>query len=304
MREFPDTLHVRGGAGAGDQILQLATAHAWSARHDCKVDLNIHWSDQSQDWYYSPEDTETVAQRLQYMHDAMHENHRVTIEHFWESDMFSYADCLHDDEEARKRLKPPRYFLESQTPTREKFPFADHWFADWKFVGAPHRRDKTIVYWTSGRNVEPIRHYKDAMDWYLFDYSMHRMFPDHQIIELTYRDPFAKAYRAIQGCDFCVGYDGMWHYVARLFGKHFITCTGDTQLASHCTTPQESAFSLQRDFWKHLESLRNPTTLETMVEYSANCHSKRLANCVNPRHSGYTNQINSYIHLIDSHGEM
>lgn len=303
IREFPDTLHVRGGVGAGDMVNHLATAFAWSARYGVRVDMNFHW-EESEDWLYHRQDKETVCERLQNMHDVMAENHRVDINHEWESDMFSFANSMMHDQQARVKYKPPRFFLESKEICEDNMPLANHWYADWQWVDKPHRRDKTIVLWTPQANKEEIKDYKQVLDWDPVLLTLDRMFPDHVVVPLNYRDSFAKAYHAIQGCDFCVGYDGMWHYVARLFGKHFVAPTGDPVLSLFMTNPSEAICSLPHQFWLHLDKMRDEEYRELMIEYSAATWRKRLNNITNPRHGGYVRMMAAYDDLLASNPKL
>ena len=39
------------------------------------------------------------------------------------------------------------------------------------------------------------------------------------LVELTYRTPIRDAFKQISEADFIFSYDGMWHYIARNFGK-------------------------------------------------------------------------------------
>ncbi len=282
--------------------MHLACAHAWSFRYDLRVDLSFHWEEKG-DWIFHPHDTESVCERLSNMHSKMLGSERVTLEHFWESDMFSYANCMMDDQQARVRLQPHRYFLESQQSGGRNFCLEDHWYPDWQFKEEPHRRDKTIVYWDNGKNAGDIKDYKSVMHWAPVQLTLDRMFPEHRVVALSYRDSFETAYNAIQGCDFVVGYDGMWHYVARLMGKHFITITGDMILPLHMTTPQEGVFILPNHFWRHLENMRNEEYRELMIDYSHSAWKRRLFHIVDPNHMGYNNQTSSYITMTRELGQ-
>jgi hypothetical protein len=51
-----------------------------------------------------------------------------------------------------------------------------------------------------------------------------------------------KAYEEIKRAEFCLGYDGMWHMVARNFGIPMITCTKAADLAE-CYTPHAKVFT-------------------------------------------------------------
>ena len=288
--------------------MQLNTAYAWSARFDVACELVIHW-EEPEDWLYHPDDVETVCERIACMQSKMHERDRVTVEHVWNStEMFSFANSLMNDQYARFKLKPQRYFLESQeSNTRASgthFPLDRFWYSDWQYVDAPYRATSrpTIAYWDPHHNAGDIKDYKDVADWGSINLALRRMFPEYEVRFLTYRDSFETAYKTIQGADFCVGYDGMWHYVARNMGKHFISLTGDICLPLHMTTPNEALFCLPDQFWDHLSKMRDPEFRELMINYSHGAWRRRLKNILDTNHDGYVAQTLTYIQMLDEVG--
>ncbi len=294
---LPDQFDFRGGEGAGDMHLILSTATTWARRQGVEVDLYIHWAREG-DWLFHPIDTETVQERYELMLERMVGCELVTMEHVWGSDMFSYVDVLMNDDEARHTRDPHRYYLQTQAKGREKpkegllYPLCDFWMAEGEWKDSAHTNDKTIAYWDFQHNATPVKAYKDMMDWGSVHSKLVDMHPNHEVIRLTYRDSFQKAYSTIQGCDFCVGYDGMWHMIARQFGKHFITFTDDIVLSTQVTYPNSASFDDGRQFFSHLYKMMDDRFRQTMMDHSSIAQKRRLENCLDRSHYGYKSDIN------------
>mgnify|MGYP000462677591 FL=1 len=289
---LPDQFDFRGGEGAGDMHLILSTATTWARRQGVEVDLYIHWA-REEDWLFHPIDTETVRERYEVMLERMVGCELVTMEHVWGSDMCSYLDVLMDDDEARHTRDPHRYYLQTQVNGKERpevgllYPLCDYWMAEGEWKDSAHTNNKTIAYWDFEHNAGPVKDYKNMMDWGNIHSQIVDAYPDHEVVRLTYRDSFKKAYDTIQGCDFCVGYDGMWHMIARQFGKHFITFTDDILLATMVTYPNSASFDDGRQFFEHLYKMAEYDYRQTMMDYSSSAQKRRLDNCLNLDHRGY-----------------
>lgn len=281
-----DVILARGAEGAGDIIFQLNLAHAWSALHDTVVELVIHWSAEK-DYHIHPIDPETAWQRYQLMHEKYFENHRVYLRSEWGSDEFALVEQLKDNQALRKKLRPPRVKFPNCTRKMPMgfnwiMPFAEMGCASWRFEEKARAHGKIVV-WSPRDNIDPVKDYKREKDikqvnWdqTLFE-KVPASFPEHDIVELTYRDSFIKAYQEIKQADFCVGYDGMWHMVARNFGVPFITATGGTDLAD-TTTPDAMIFKRISDLNKFIVN-----------ELSHGCYLVELQKTVMKKHSSRLN---------------
>lgn len=264
-----ENIHCRVGEGAGDMVGQLNTAFAWAATYNRPVCLNIHWGRAHPvDYKVVETDPESVLERYQHMHERMHMNHMVRLSHVFNSDMFSYLETLFDqpDNELRRKHAPHRWIFESgplihdwihggdpEEPAR--LPFASIGGPEWKWEREPMSGD-TIVFWNYINNFENIKEHKDYpfdyMIWRAIELDLPTLFPNHNIIQVSYRDDFRYIHDLIADCAFCIGYDGMWHTVARNFGKMFLTATGDLNIVHKCTNPMAPAFSTPTQFFDFL----------------------------------------------------
>ena len=212
-----DILMAKAGEGAGDMVLALNICHTWAIYHNTDVELEYHWREK-QDFKVMPEDPETVAERVNNMNTRMPNPDRVTVIHLFDSDIFftqgspSIWESGPEALEERRLLTPKRWFPDIA-------PMVAMGSARYRWSEEP-TTTKTIVTWDSSQNTYPLRKNKKTRnDWgYMRDYIQDR-FPEHKIISLSYRDSFDTAYNAIRDCEFCFGYDGMWHLVAENFGK-------------------------------------------------------------------------------------
>jgi hypothetical protein len=273
MQKKIETIQVRGGEGAGDVVYHLNLAHAWSALNDLPVELEVHWRYDANTLYH-PEDQETITQRYDLMHEKMFENHRVYMRHV-RSDLFSLVDEITDQEERRKARPPRVLFPNTKVVTvPPKFnwimPFGDVGCASWKWKDEKTPKNKIVV-WTPKKNREDIKNYKRQGDlkvenWdQLLTVNLPSKFPDYEIVELTYRDSFLDAYDHIREAAFCVGYDGMWHLVARNFGVPYLTATGSPDLAI-TTTPHGIIFRQIKELWKFINEEMNLAHMQEAVE--------------------------------------
>ena len=219
-----DTLMAKAGSGAGDMVLSLNIAHTWAVYYKTDVELEYHWKEKH-DFKEMPQDPETVAERMDDMKTRMANPDRVEVIHLFDSDIFftqgdpSMWEGTQEALVRRLDYLPVRWFFPRNPPL--KIPFE----ARYMWSEAP-RITKTIVTWDSSENSKTLRQSKKTRnDWgYMRDYIQDK-FPEHKIISLSYRDSFDTAYNAIRDCEFCFGYEGMWHLVAENFGKLLICLT-------------------------------------------------------------------------------
>ena len=258
------------GEGAGDIIGQINTAFAWSEYHDRPVHLNVHWGSRNpQDYKVVETDTESVAERYMHVYDRMKQGkHEVTMSHEFNSDQFAFLDSLFADDvpnEVRRDLKPARWLFESGPLTNDPIhgrdpkgdiPFLSIGGPEWEWKDAPEV-NKKIVFWSSRDNKDSIKSYKDfpftSQHWREVEKTLMHKFPDYEIVKVSYRDDFREVYQHIRGCSFCIGYDGMWHTIARNFGKLFITVASDIGMIHNVTNPMCAAFRYMDQFFQFLQ---------------------------------------------------
>jgi len=273
-----ELLMARAGEGAGDQLLALNCAHAWANWYNTPVELEYHWT-RPEDFKFVEGDPERMAERTDLMHSKMLRSELVTIEHVWGSDVFEYHNTQHNDR-LRGKLNPKRWFF----PLRDEalhgnrgIPFGQHaGAAEWEFAEQP-TQTKTIAVWDYAKNKHPPQEIKIVREylWEEIREKLAEVFPDHKIIHLTYRDSFEKAYSTIRDCQFCVGYDGMWHLVARNFGKLFVNHTHNMAHSHSHTNPLCSAFRT-RQVLEYIELLGEEGFFKNESRVASKYHDMRM----------------------------
>ena len=279
-----DLLMSRAGEGAGDQVLALNCALGWAKVYGTPVELEYHWTAE-RDFKYVESDPEMMAERTDLMLSKMKTPDLIRVEHVWGSDVFDYHgfNALTQEALEGRRLITPRKWFFPKKPGSNRLHLNDIPFggqsaqAEWAWADKPTRSNK-IVMWDFELNREAVKDYKDpnrGIDWIDIRQKAYELFPDHEFVHLTYRDSFEKAYNEIRDCAFCLGYDGMWHLVARNFGKLFVTFTDNTKHARVQTYPSCMAFRDEKLF-EYLEKLTRPTYLEQQQDTAQSYHQERM----------------------------
>lgn len=195
----------RGTWGIGDSMQALNVCHHYAWKNKIKVNLEMHWA-HDENHLESPNDPETIIQRTDWVHTQYHRQDDVTLTHVCNSDLFVGGNMNGDHNKVRQ------IFDSGHTE-----PFRNDWiFKPESFV----EKKKKIVIWTPTYNTQSPRSWKRFLtndDWY--DIIKLLSWKGWILQELTYRTPIEEAFNHIAEADFIVCYDGMWHYIARNFGK-------------------------------------------------------------------------------------
>ena len=202
----------RGTWGVGDFMLALQVCHNYCYKNNTKVNLEMHWAT-PEGHLETPEDPETIVERMEWIHTKFHRQEDVTITHVYNSDLFPSSNT-----DGNKKKK--RFYFDSGA-----FSDSDYGIKkDWVFKKEEYkpRKDssKNIVIWTPTYNSEPPRKWKRFLtndDWWCIIKLLRR--EGWIVQELTYRTPIKEAYETIQNADYVLCYDGMWHYIAGMFAK-------------------------------------------------------------------------------------
>ena len=203
-----ETVKWRGTWGVGDFMQALNVCHNYSFENKTKVNLEMHW-EHGEDYLHHPDDPETIIQRMEWLHGQYHRQDDVTVTHVYNSDLFPHGNVNPD-------RNKKRWYFDSGAYSDDKLPSNDWIFKPEVFTP----KKKKIVIWTPHYNSEQPRAWKRFLtndDW--SDIISLLRWEGWILVELTYRTPVRDAFKQIQECDFIFCYDGMWHYIARNFGK-------------------------------------------------------------------------------------
>ena len=198
----------RGTPGVGDFMMALNVCHNYAFANKKRINLEMHW-EHDEDYLHHPNDPETIVDRMTWIHNKYHRQDDVVVTHVYNSDLFEGGAF-------NNKADKDRYYFDSDAFTPTGAPPNDWIFKPEELVS----KRKKIVLWTPTYNKEPPRSWKRFLtndDWY--DIIKLLSWEGWILVELNYRTPIKDAYKQIQECDFVVCYDGMWHYIARNFGK-------------------------------------------------------------------------------------
>ena len=198
----------RGTWGMGDVILALNICHNYCYKNDTTLNLEMHW-EHGEDHLETPEDPETIIERMTWIHTKYYREEDVTVTHVYNSDLF-------DSGNVNPNRSKRRFYFESGAFEDTEAP-DNNW--PWKREHYKNHIDtKKIVVWTPTYNSEPPRKWKRFLtkdDWGDIIELLRR--EGWILVELTYRTPIKEAFKQIQDADYVFCYDGMWHYLAKNF---------------------------------------------------------------------------------------
>lgn len=225
----------RGTWGVGDFMWALNACHHYSWKQGCKINLEMHW-DHGEDFLHHFEEEETIIERMNYIHNFYHLQHRVDVSHKF----FANGE---DD-----RYWGKKYHRNERNKTR--FWFSDNGWEDTPGTTAPtnqwlFRKDfvmnkqfydpRKVVIWRPLYNAQTPRTWKRLLTNQGWDgiIALLRQAGLH-VCELTYRTPVSEAMFHIQTCRQVICYDGMWHYIVKNCGKP-LTVVSEEGITSYHT---------------------------------------------------------------------
>jgi hypothetical protein len=187
--------------------------------------LEMHWETE-EGHLETPEDPETIVERMTWIHTKFHRQEDVTVTHVYNSNLFASGNVNPDKNKDRFQFESGAY-EGRQCPE-----------ADWVFKKDEYRhhiKTKKIVLWTPTYNSEPPRNWKRFLtkdDWSAILSSLSA--EGWILVELTYRTPIRDAYKQIQDADYVFCYDGMWHYIAKMFATPIFIPSWEDITGYHC----------------------------------------------------------------------
>lgn len=259
----------RGTWGMGDVIMALNVCHNYCYRNNTKVNLEMHW-ETKEGHLETPEDPETIVERMEWIHNKYHRQEDVTITHVYESDLFQKGNTNPDKQKKRFYFDSGAY---DDNPAPEE--------NDWVFKKEEYRnhiKTKKIVMWTPNYNSEAPRKWKRFLtndDWHCIIKLLRR--EGWILVELTYRTPIRDVYKQIQDADYIFCYDGMWHYIARNFSTPIFIPSWEGITGYHC--PQVVCRPNKEGVMKFVESFTEKGHLH--MKEKANIYLRQLGELFN-----------------------
>ena len=193
-----DYIEWKGTPGMGDAMYGLNIAFMRAFINQKPTTINIHWY-HSEDYLYHYEDPETIVERVNFVHSRYMWPEMVNIEY-----TFNSSDSSLYKQRYRNVIRNYKNLL------------SRYWVFDSKYF--LKTISNKIVIWRPSFNADPPRWFKMPLndeEWLRIIEKLKNL--DYQIIELDYRTPVSEAFYHISTAEFCLSYEGMWHYIAKNF---------------------------------------------------------------------------------------
>lgn len=203
----------RGTPGIGDSMFAMNVAHNYAYQNKTQVELHFYWP-HDEDYYFHFEDPETIVERTNYIHQFYYRSNDVIIKHFYNMNnehvnkyrmTLNDVCCIHNEDGT--------WFDEDTYP---------EWLFDERYI--KKEKEYKVVIWRSLFNANEPRWWKRLTNDKVIPLLKQQ---DLDVIELDYRTPISEVFYHISECDFVVGYDGMWHYIARNFLKPMLIISSE-----------------------------------------------------------------------------
>ena len=222
-------IKAKGTIGLGDCMAALNIAHFRSFIWQKKVILENHWY-HDEDYQYHFEDPETIVEKFDYF-AKFYEPANVEIKHVFNS---------------------PNKGLYKQRYQHHRGIIKDQDYRAWSFRKEMVLKEpikNKIVMWRQTFNADIPKNYKRIFDndgWNTVAQSLRNQ--GYTIAEIDYRTPISEVMYHISTCEATVGYEGMFHYVAKNFWKPMIIFTRDNISKLHTPHALLFARALKRQF--------------------------------------------------------
>jgi len=231
------TLLVRGTPGAGDFMFTMSSAFYLSHLLQIPIHLIYYWK-HGPDYVHHPEDPESIFEKIDYFHSMCHEKENVTYQHVYNFDV---------DDLFQGEMILNLWDVEISGASGTLVPYMIN---SWKFNSHVYDNpttDKKVVMWRSRFNSETPAAWKTSYSDKHWDEVEHHLNKQgYKITQIDYRTPIREVFYHIQTSEYCFGYDGMWHYVARMMLKPTVI-VGNSGIIRHHNPQAKWFFSPKND---------------------------------------------------------
>ena len=199
------------------------------------ITVNFHWY-HDEHYQFHFEDPESIIEKFDYLHQFyMRDNTNVTVNHVFNSK---------DLELFNNRYRRHRGIIRNN----------DYrcWSFNTSMLSVPTVKGK-IVLWrqTFNANIPSLmKRIYDNDGWNAVVSALKTQ--DYEVIEVDYRTPIREVLWHLSTCECAVGYEGMWHIVAKNLWKPMVVFTRDHITKLHTPNAYILAHSVKRKFSKHI----------------------------------------------------
>lgn len=261
---------VRGTPGAGDFMFTMSSALYVANLLDTKLNVIFYW-DHDADYQHHFEDPESIFEKIDYFHSLCYRNELVTYEHIYNFDV--------------KNMFDGRMMLNLERDSKGHGKYIPKGLCSWKFKPHLYRKpfENKVAVWRFKFNAEVPNRWKTMYTnehWEEVVNSVREQ--GYDVVELCYRTPIREAFYHIQTARFCMGYDGMWHYLARMLYKPTLITGDNTIVNMH--NPQAMPF---------YEPKKDAGRKQTFMQFASNM--KRNINRLDANCKRYVDQVDDII---------
>ena len=214
---------VRGTPGAGDFMFTMCSAIYAANLLKTKINIIFYW-DHDLEYEHNFEDPESIYQKLDWFYSRLYNNHLITYEHVTNFDL-------------KKTFDGNMMLNLEQTAANKHSKNMPKGVSSWKFK--KHLYDievfpKKVTVWRFKFNSAPPSSWKTEYDDAYWDNICETLISKgYDVHIIDYRTPIREAFYHIQTSRFVMGYDGMWHYLARMLYKPTIITGSNSIVKMH-----------------------------------------------------------------------
>lgn len=261
---------VRGTPGTGDFMFTMCTVFYIANLLKTKLNIIFYWN-HDQQYEHHFEDPESIFEKIDYVHSICYKNELVTYEHVFDFDV----DNLFRGEMLLNLSTPSK----KQIGEKGKLTMPKG-LNTWKFK--PHIMNvpvipKKITIWRFKFNAVAPPAWKSTYTNKHWDQVVQSLLNQGwSVTEIDYRTPIRESLWHMQRSELLFGYDGMWHYFARMLYKRTVITGNNMIVTSH--NPQALCFfSPKIDKTRRYDLLNFVKSLDTNIVRLENIITKYIS---------------------------
>jgi len=261
---------VRGTPGTGDFMFTMCTVFYIANLLNTKLNIIFYWN-HDQQYEHHFEDPESIFEKIDYVHSICYKNELVTYEHVFDFDV----DNLFRGEMLLNLSTPSK----KQIGEKGKLTMPKG-LNSWKFK--PHIMNvpvipKKITIWRFKFNAVAPPAWKSTYTNKHWDQVVQSLLNQGwSVTEIDYRTPIRESLWHMQRSELLFGYDGMWHYFARMLYKRTVITGNNMIVTSH--NPQALCFfSPKIDKTRRYDLLNFVKSLDTNIVRLENIITKYIS---------------------------
>ena len=245
-----DSIRWKTTIGIGDSMYGLNIAYMRAFANQKPTKFQIHFY-HPKDYVHHYEDPESVVERVEYIRSRYMWKDIVDVEYIFDSKDTALYKKFYEGITRRKNSELYRYW--ALDPTINTTP-----------------QDNKITLWRPSGNMQQQMSNSKSL---LLDSEWQRLIDrlqdfGYSVTEIDYRTPIHEALYHIRTCEFCLSYEGMWHYMAKNLFKPHIVLSDSSITKWH--TPAAVMLNEKRGFYIDRDMKKFEYYIEAATERAEN----------------------------------